>query len=121
MMRIGIALVLALAFIITTNRPSGAQDEFEISLNVAIGGRTHSGPALSLGSVGVNSNPRDPFFRHSGNDPDHSIIPSERPAGSAPGLLLHFPLGRRPAAGVTHSTDWQVSPPRLYQSPRSAE
>jgi hypothetical protein len=92
MMRIAIGPALALASAVAAIQPATGQDKFEIPLG-QLEKRPGPGPALSLGSVGVNTNHSDPYFRHAGNDPDRSIIPSERSATSAPGLLLPIPLG----------------------------
>ena len=93
--------VLTLALTIGMVQPSAEQQRFEPSaeqqrLDVPLGptGQNSSGPKLSFGSVGLNSQAGDSYVPGHGDNPYYYNVPSKRPVPKVPGVLIHIPLGR---------------------------
>ena len=75
---------------------AGAPNAAAAGLNLIFGTdppQDGSDVTLTLGTAGMNSQEAGSRRPAKGNDPYYFNIPSERPAESAPGFIIHIPFG----------------------------
>ena len=88
--RVAEALSLVLAAAMIT--PAAAEDRLDIPLST-LGVNHGANTTLSFGKVGLDSRAGNSYRPAPGEDPYYFMIPSQRPATGASGVLLRIPFG----------------------------
>jgi hypothetical protein len=84
------ALALGLAAAIGLPNPAVAKTDLQLSSQ---GLQKSDGTLITTGTAGMQSNLAGSYQPGKGDDPYYFNIPSQRPVESAPGILLHIPIG----------------------------